>query len=115
MKLNVYLGNEKAGFLESTENRGVIFLYDKDYLQKKMFFPCRLRFRFNQKNSLRNSVFRFSQDFYPRKIPEKKLLNICMFLKQVRLNFLKLLEVNVPDLLRFFRKKMKFRSLMYIH
>lgn len=39
MKLNVYLGNEKAGFLESTENRGVIFLYDKDYLQKKNVLP----------------------------------------------------------------------------
>lgn len=32
MKLNVFLGNEKAGALESTENRGVIFSYDEKYL-----------------------------------------------------------------------------------
>ena len=30
MKLNVFFGNKKAGSLESTENRGVIF-----YCQKK--------------------------------------------------------------------------------
>ena len=29
MKLNVYLGNTKAGSLESAENRGVIFIYDE--------------------------------------------------------------------------------------
>ena len=35
MKLNVFFGNEKAGSLESTENRGVIFYYDKNYLQNE--------------------------------------------------------------------------------
>ena len=35
MKLNVFLGNEKAGTLESTENRGVVFVYDKNYLLNK--------------------------------------------------------------------------------
>ena len=29
MKLNVFFGNKKAGSLESTENRGVIFVYDE--------------------------------------------------------------------------------------
>ncbi len=29
MKLNVFFGNKKAGSLESTENRGLIFVYDE--------------------------------------------------------------------------------------
>ena len=32
MKLNVFLGKKKAGSLYSTDNRGVVFAYDKDYL-----------------------------------------------------------------------------------
>lgn len=39
MKLNVFFGNEKAGALESTENRGVIFSYDEKYLQNKNAIP----------------------------------------------------------------------------
>ncbi len=39
MKLNVFFGNEKAGALESTENRGVIFSYDEKYLQNKNSIP----------------------------------------------------------------------------
>lgn len=35
MKLNVYLGNEKAGFLESTENRGVIFFIRQGLFAEK--------------------------------------------------------------------------------
>lgn len=35
MKLNVFFGNTKAGFLESTENRGIIFTYDENYLINK--------------------------------------------------------------------------------
>ena len=35
MKLNVFFGNKKAGSLESTENRGVIFVYDENYLNDK--------------------------------------------------------------------------------
>lgn len=35
MKLNVFLGSKKAGTLESTENRGVIFTYDDLYLKSK--------------------------------------------------------------------------------
>ena len=39
MKLNVFFGNEKAGALESTENRGVVFVYDKNYLLNKNALP----------------------------------------------------------------------------
>ena len=39
MKLNVFFGNEKAGTLESTENRRVIFVYDKNYLLNKNALP----------------------------------------------------------------------------
>ena len=39
MKLNVYFGNQKAGYLESTENRGVIFAYDECYLSSKNAIP----------------------------------------------------------------------------
>ncbi len=46
MKLNVYFGNEKAGSLESTESRGVIFSYDKKYLQ----------------NQITNDIFVFNND-----------------------------------------------------
>ena len=39
MKLNVFFGNKKAGSLESTENRGVIFIYDENYLNDKTSVP----------------------------------------------------------------------------
>lgn len=39
MKLNVFFGNIKAGSLESTENRGVIFVYDENYLNDKNSVP----------------------------------------------------------------------------
>ena len=39
MKLNVFFGNKKAGSLESTENRGVIFVYDEKYLNDKTSVP----------------------------------------------------------------------------
>ena len=39
MKLNVFFGNKKAGSLESTENRGVIFVYDENYLNDKNSLP----------------------------------------------------------------------------
>ena len=39
MKLNVFFGNEKAGSIESTENRGVIFAYEKNYLKNKNAVP----------------------------------------------------------------------------
>lgn len=39
MKLNVFFGNKKAGSLESTENREVIFVYDENYLNDKNSVP----------------------------------------------------------------------------
>ena len=39
MKLNVFFGNKKAGSLESTENRRVIFVYDENYLNDKNSVP----------------------------------------------------------------------------
>ncbi|MBP3772686.1 MAG: HipA N-terminal domain-containing protein [Treponema sp.] len=39
MNLIVYFGNEKAGRLESTENRGLVFRYDENYLKNKNAIP----------------------------------------------------------------------------
>lgn len=34
MKLNVYFGSKKAGKLESTENRGIVFSYFEEYISE---------------------------------------------------------------------------------
>lgn len=39
MKLNVFFGNEAAGTLESTDNRGIVFSYNKEYLAKENVLP----------------------------------------------------------------------------
>lgn len=57
MKLDVYLGNEKTGSLFSTDNRGVVFAYDEQYLSnpaaKKLSVSLPLRKQeFSQKECI---------------------------------------------------------------
>lgn len=51
MKLNVYCGNQKASYLESTENRGVIFAYDECYLSSKNAIPLSISLPLRKENS----------------------------------------------------------------
>lgn len=89
MKLNVYLGNEKAGFLESTENRGVIFLYDKDYLQKKNVLPLSASLPLQSEEFSQKQCIPFFSGLLPEEDSRKK---IAEYLHVSETSTLKLLE-----------------------
>ena len=39
MTLDVYFGNKLAGFLQSTDNRGIVFYYEEKYIADKNAVP----------------------------------------------------------------------------
>ena len=73
MKLDVYLGNEKTGSLFSTDNRGVVFAYDEQYLSnpaaKKLSVSLPLRKQeFSQKECIPFFSGLLPEEDYRRKI-----------------------------------------------
>ena len=89
MKLNVFFGNDKAGVLESTENRGVIFVYDENYLMNKNSVPLSVSL------PLQSDEFSQSQclPFFSGLLPEEDFLRkIAGFLHIAENSTLKLLE-----------------------
>ena len=89
MKLDVYLGNEKTGSLFSTDNRGVVFAYDEQYLSnpaaKKLSVSLPLRKQeFSQKECIP-----FFSGFLPEEEYRRK---IAAYLHVSETSTLKLLE-----------------------
>ncbi|MGN0739726.1 MAG: type II toxin-antitoxin system HipA family toxin [Treponema sp.] len=89
MKLNVYFGNEKAGSLESTENRGVIFSYDKRYLQNKNAVPLSASLPFQTEEFSQKHCMPFFSGLLPENDSRKKIAD---YLHISETSTLKLLE-----------------------
>ncbi len=89
MKLNVFFGNEKAGSLESTENRGVIFAYDKNYLQNKNAVPLSASFPLQTEEFSQKQCIPFFSGLLPEEDSRKKIAD---YLHISETSTLKLLE-----------------------
>lgn len=77
MKLNVFLFNTLAGYLFSTADRGVVFVYDENYVNNNgmpLSLPLQKE-EFSQKN-----VCHIFLVFYQKVRLETEFLNICIFL-----------------------------------
>ncbi len=73
MKLNVFYGNEKAGCLESTENRGVIFIYDEKYLNEKNSVSLSASLPLQNKEFTQKQCIPFFSGLLPEEDSRKKI------------------------------------------
>ncbi|MCR4734290.1 MAG: type II toxin-antitoxin system HipA family toxin [Treponema sp.] len=89
MKLNVFLGNEKAGSLESTDNRGVIFIYDKNYLMNKNAVPLSASLPLQSEEFPQKQCIPFFSGLLPEEDSRKKIAD---YLHISETSTLKLLE-----------------------
>lgn len=89
MKLNVFFGSEKAGYLESTENRGVVFVYDKNYLINKNAIPLSASLPLQSEEFPQKQCIPFFSGLLPEEDSRKKIAD---FLHISETSTLKLLE-----------------------
>ena len=89
MKLNVFYGNEKAGCLESTENRGVIFIYDEKYLNEKNSVSLSASLLLQNKEFTQKQCIPFFSGLLPEEDSRKKIAD---YLHVSETSTLKLLE-----------------------
>lgn len=89
MKLNVFFGNKKAGSLESTENRGVIFVYDENYLNDKNSVPLSASLPFQKEEFSQKQCIPFFSGLLPEEDSRKKIAD---YLHISETSTLKLLE-----------------------
>ncbi len=89
MKLNVFYGNEKAGVLESTDNRGVIFVYDKNYLMSKNALPLSVSLPLQSEEFSQKQCIPFFSGLLPEEGSRKKIAD---YLHISETSTLKLLE-----------------------
>ena len=73
MKLNVFFGNKKAGSLESTENRGVIFVYDENYLNDKNSVPLSASLPLQKEEFPQKQCIPFFSGLLPEEDSRKKI------------------------------------------
>ncbi|WP_191018284.1 type II toxin-antitoxin system HipA family toxin [Treponema zioleckii] len=89
MKLNVFFGNKKAGSLESTENRGVIFVYDENYLNDKNSVPLSASLPLQREEFPQKQCIPFFSGLLPEEDSRKKISD---YLHISETSTLKLLE-----------------------
>ena len=89
MKLNVFFGNKKAGSLESTENRGVIFVYDENYLNDKTSVPLSASLPLQREEFSQKQCIPFFSGLLPEEDSRKKIAD---YLHISETSTLKLLE-----------------------
>ena len=89
MRLSVYFGNEKTGYLESTENRGVIFSYDENYLQNKNAVPLSASLPLQSNEFSQKQCIPFFSGLLPEEDSRKKIAD---YLHVSETSTLKLLE-----------------------
>ena len=89
MKLNVFFGNKKAGSLESTENRGLIFVYDENYLNDKNSVPLSASLSLQREEFSQKQCIPFFSGLLPEEDSRKKIAD---YLHISETSTLKLLE-----------------------
>lgn len=89
MKLNIFFGNKKAGSLESTENRGVIFVYDEKYLNDKTSVPLSASLPLQREEFSQKQCIPFFSGLLPEEDSRKKIAD---YLHISETSTLKLLE-----------------------
>ena len=89
MKLNIFFGNKKAGSLESTENRGVIFIYDEKYLNDKTSVPLSASLPLQREEFSQKQCIPFFSGLLPEEDSRKKIAD---YLHISETSTLKLLE-----------------------
>ncbi len=89
MKLNVFFGNKKAGSIESTENRGVIFIYDENYLNDKNSIPLSASLPLQREEFSQKQCIPFFSGLLPEEDSRKKIAD---YLHISETSTLKLLE-----------------------
>lgn len=89
MKLNIFFGNKKAGSLESTENRGVIFVYDENYLNDKNSVPLSASLPLQREEFPQKQCIPFFSGLLPEEDSRKKIAD---YLHISETSTLKLLE-----------------------
>lgn len=95
MKLNVFFGNEIAGSLESTADRGVVFCYDNAYLENKNAVPLSASLPLQKEEFSQKQCIPFFRGFCRKRIPERKSPTTFTFQKQVHSSCLKHWTENV--------------------
>ena len=89
MKLNIFFGNKKTGSLESTENRGVIFVYDENYLNDKNSVPLSASLPLQREEFSQKQCIPFFSGLLPEEDSRKKIADYLHFSET---STLKLLE-----------------------
>ena len=91
MKLNVFFGNKKAGSLESTDNRGVIFVYDENYLNDKSSVPLSASLPLQREEFSQKQCIPFFSGLLPEEDSRKKIADYLHISETSTLKFLEAL------------------------
>lgn len=89
MTLTVFFGDKKSGLLQSTENRGVVFLYDSSYLADKNAVQLSASLPLQEKEFSQKEAFPFFSGLLPEEDSRKKIAD---YLHISETSTLKLLE-----------------------
>ena len=78
MKLNVFFGNEIAGSLESTADRGVVFCYDNAYLENKNAVPLSASLPLQKEEFSQKQCIPFFSGLLPEEDSRKKIADYLL-------------------------------------
>lgn len=84
MTLRVYLHDRLCGHLSTTDNRGVVFCYDENYLCSSNAQALSISLPLGEDEFQQKNVCRISQGCFPRGKSKGKSALIFMFLNQAR-------------------------------
>lgn len=89
MKLNVFFGTAKCGYLQSTDNRGIVFSYDKDYLLNPESKSISISLPLQTEEFTQKQCMPFFSGLIPEEFTRKRVAD---YLHISELSTLKLLE-----------------------
>ena len=89
MTLDVYFGNKLAGFLQSTDNRGVVFYYEEKYIADKNAVPLSASLPLRKEEFSQIEAIPFFSGLLPEEASRKKIAD---FLHISETSTFKLLE-----------------------
>ena len=73
MTLDVYFGNKLAGFLQSTDNRGVVFYYEEKYITDKNAVPLSASLPLRKEEFSQKEAVPFFSGLLPEEASRKKI------------------------------------------
>ena len=100
MKLSVYLFDTLTGYLFTTTNRGIVFVYDEQYI-KNGGFPLSLSLPLQQEEFSQKQCLPYFSGLLPEGSTRNRISEYLHISESSTMKFLQALEGNVAELCLF--------------